>query len=237
MAQVVNNPPVNAGTARDADSIPGSGRSPGGGPGKPLQYSSWDNPMNTQAWWATAMGSHRVGHDWSDWACTQRNKDHTILSTAVVVQSLSCVWLFATLSTVACQATLSFTVSWSLLKFMSIELVMISNHLILCRPLFLLLQSFPASRAFLMSTIKSVQSLSHVWLFVTPWLQHTRLPCPSTTPRASSNSCPLSRWCHPTIASSVVPFSAFSLAQHQGLFQWVGSSHQVATVLELQLQH
>ena len=149
MAQVVNNPPVNAGAARDADSIPGSGRSPGGGPGKPLQYSSWDNPMNTQAWWATAMGSHRVGHDWSDWACTQRNKDHTILSTAVVVQSLSCVWLFATLSTVACQATLSFTVSWSLLKFMSIELVMISNHLILCRPLFLLLQSVPASRAFL----------------------------------------------------------------------------------------
>ena len=37
-------------------------------------------------------------------------------------------------------------------------------------------------------------------------LQHTRLPCPSPTPRAYSNSCPLSRWCHPTISSSVVPF-------------------------------
>ena len=36
-------------------------------------------------------------------------------------------------------------------------------------------------------------------------LQHTRLPCPSPTPRACSNSCPLSRWCHPTISSSVVP--------------------------------
>ena len=39
-------------------------------------------------------------------------------------------------------------------------------------------------------------------------LQHTRLPCPSPTPRAYSNSCPLSRWCHPTISSSVIPFSS-----------------------------
>ena len=37
-------------------------------------------------------------------------------------------------------------------------------------------------------------------------LQHTRLPCPSATPRACSNSCPLNQWCHPTISSSVVPF-------------------------------
>ena len=39
-------------------------------------------------------------------------------------------------------------------------------------------------------------------------LQHARLPCPSPTPRAYSNSCPLHRWCHPTISSSVVPFSS-----------------------------
>ena len=39
-------------------------------------------------------------------------------------------------------------------------------------------------------------------------LQHTRLPCPSLSPGACSNSCPLSRWCHPTILSSVVPFSS-----------------------------
>ena len=38
-------------------------------------------------------------------------------------------------------------------------------------------------------------------------LKHARLPCPSSTPAACSNSCPLSRWCHPTISSSVVPFS------------------------------
>ena len=39
-------------------------------------------------------------------------------------------------------------------------------------------------------------------------LQHARLPCPSPSPGACSNSCPLSRWCHPTISSSVVPFSS-----------------------------
>ena len=39
-------------------------------------------------------------------------------------------------------------------------------------------------------------------------LQHTRLPCPSPSPRACSSSCPLSQWCHPTISSSVVPFSS-----------------------------
>ena len=38
-------------------------------------------------------------------------------------------------------------------------------------------------------------------------LQHTRLPCPSPTPRSRSNSCPSSRWCHPPISSSVLPFS------------------------------
>ena len=39
-------------------------------------------------------------------------------------------------------------------------------------------------------------------------LQHTRPPCPSPTSRACSNSCPLSRWCHPTISSSAIPFSS-----------------------------
>ena len=40
------------------------------------------------------------------------------------------------------------------------------------------------------------------------WLQHTRLPCPSLSPRVCSNSCPLNIWCHPTISFSVVPFSS-----------------------------
>ena len=63
--------------------------------------------------------------------------------------------------------------------------------------------------------------------------QHARPPCPSPTPRVYSNSCPLSQWCHPTISSSVVPFSScLQSFHHQGLFKWVSSSHQVAKVLE-----
>ena len=51
--------------------------------------------------------------------------------------------------------------------------------------------------------IISVQSLCHVWL------QHARLSCSLPTPRTFSNSCPLSRWCYPTISSSVIPFSSY----------------------------
>ena len=66
-------------------------------------------------------------------------------------------------------------------------------------------------------------------------LQHARPPCPSLTPRAYSNSCPLSQWCLPTVSSPSPP--TFSPFQHQGLFKWVSSSHQMAKVLEFQLQH
>ena len=64
------------------------------------------------------------------------------------VQSLSCVQLFVTPWTAAHQASLSITSSWSLLKLMSIESVMLSNHLILCRPLLLPPSVFPSIRVF-----------------------------------------------------------------------------------------
>ena len=69
-------------------------------------------------------------------------------------------------------------------------------------------------------------------------LQHTRLPCPSPTPGAYSNSHPSSWWCHPAhlILSSPSP-PAPNPSQHQSLFQWVNSSHEVAKVLEFELQH
>ena len=66
----------------------------------------------------------------------------------LLLQLLSCVWLFATPWTAAHQATLSFTISQSLLKFMSIELLMRSNHLILCCPLLLLLSICPSITVF-----------------------------------------------------------------------------------------
>ena len=67
-------------------------------------------------------------------------------------------------------------------------------------------------------------------------LQNTRLPCPSYLPELAQIHV---YWVSDAIqlSSSVIPFSSFNLSQHQGLFQWVSSSHQVAKVLELQLQH
>ena len=69
-------------------------------------------------------------------------------------------------------------------------------------------------------------------------LQHARPPCPSPTPGVHSDSRPSSQWCHPAISFSIVPFSSCPRSfQHQSLFQWVNSSHEVAKVLAFQLQH
>ena len=76
-----------------------------------------------------------------------QNQKHSLLSFSSV-QSLSHVRLFAAPWTAACQASLSITSSWNLLKFMSITLVMPSNHLILCHPLLLLPSIFRSIRVF-----------------------------------------------------------------------------------------
>ena len=88
------------------------------------------------------------------------------------------------------------------------------------------------------SSVSSVQ-LSHsvVSYSLRPHeLQHARPPCPSPTPGVHPDTCPSSQWCHPAISSSVVPLSSCPQSlQHQSLFQWVNSSHEVAKVLEFQL--
>ena len=58
---VVKNPPANSGDIRDAGSVPGLGRSPGGGHGSPLQSSCLENLMDRGAWWATV---HEVAKSW-----------------------------------------------------------------------------------------------------------------------------------------------------------------------------
>ena len=84
----------------------------------------------------------------------------------------------------------------------------------------------------------SVQLLSRVRLFVTPWIAaHQASLCPSPTPRVHSNSCPSSQWCHPAISSYVVPFSScpqslpasesFPMSQ---LFAWGGQSTGVSAL-------
>ena len=163
----------------DMSSIPGLGRSPGGGHGNLLQYSCLENPMDRDAWFATV---HRVEKSWTrlkqlsthstfyKYVCVYKythTHTHTHTHTWIYkhthiyiffyryfslldysVQLFSHVWLFETPWTAACQASLCITNSWSLLKLVSIELVMPSNHLILCRPLLLLPSIFPSIRVF-----------------------------------------------------------------------------------------
>ena len=143
--------------------------------------------------------------------------------------------------------TPSFTISWYLFKFMSIELVMLFSHHIFWHPLLLLPSIIPSIRVFSSESALHIRWLEY-WSFsfsMSPsnewsglvffyyqfllliWFssvqfscsvvsgssrphgpQHARPPCPSPTPGTYSNSCPLSQWCHPTISSSVVPFSS-----------------------------
>ena len=102
--------------------------------------------------WLRPMGSQRVGHDWSDLPCTYQweviNQRCLCNKASIVVQSLSRVQLFCDPIDCSTPASLSFTISWGLLKLISIELVMPSNHLILCHPLLLLPSVFPSIRVF-----------------------------------------------------------------------------------------
>ena len=149
-----------------------------------------------------------------------------LFSSSVMSNSLWPPW------TLACQASLSFTVSWSLLKLMA--------------PL---RRWCPDMRtAFSSVQFSSIQfSRSIVSNSLQPHeLQHIRPPCPSPTPRVHSNSCPSSRWCHLAISSSVVRFSScpqslpasesFPMSQ---LFAWGGQSTRVsalASVLPMNTQ-
>ena len=108
---------------------------------------------------------------------------HLQRNIATVVQLLGHVWLSATPWTTACQASLSFTVSLSLLKHTSIESMMPSNHLILCHPLLLLPSVFPNIRVF------SSESALHIrwpknWITVLCNLMKLwAMPCRATQDR------------------------------------------------------
>ena len=94
---------------------------------------------------------------------------------AVVVQSVSCVWPFSTSWTAACQASLSFTISWSMLKLMSVELMMPSSHLILCHPLLLLLSIFPSIRVFSNESALHFRGPKFSSLSISPSSEYSRL--------------------------------------------------------------
>ena len=97
------------------------------------------------------------------------------LASLTSVQSHSCVRFFVTPWTVARQASLSITNSWNLLQLMSIELVMPSNHLILCLPFSSHLQSFPAAGSFQMSQFFTSGGQSSVSFSISPSNEYSGL--------------------------------------------------------------
>ena len=123
----------------------------------------WDNPFHI-FWFHFRLKSFHtfLRHVWVSF--NQELWLPVTYSLISSVQSLSHVKLFATPWTAAHQVSLSITNSWSLLKLMSIESVMPSNHLILCHPLSSCLQSFPASGSFPMSWLICTRCLKY-WSF------------------------------------------------------------------------
>ena len=143
----------------------------GEGNGNPLQYSYLDNPMDRGAWWAAVRGvaqsqtrlnllsMHACFGEGNgsplQCSCLENPRDREFLanpkiqfSSVQFSRSVMSNRLFATLWTAACQASLSITNSRSLPKLMSIELVMPSNHLILCCLLLLPHSIFPSIRVY-----------------------------------------------------------------------------------------
>ena len=101
----------------------------------------------------------------------------SLVAFIVIIQLLSHVWLFATLWTAALQVPLSYTVSQSWLKLMSIELVMLSNYLILCHFLLLLLSVFPSIKVFSTESALFVRWPKH-WSFnfsISPFSEYSGL--------------------------------------------------------------
>ena len=98
---------------------------------------------------------------------------HTSFSFVVVVQSLSRIRLFTTPWTTACQVSLSSTISLSLLRFMSIESAILSNHLILCHPLLLLPTIFPSIRVFSKESALCIRWPKY-WSFNVNYLQYIK---------------------------------------------------------------
>ena len=155
----------------DLDSIPGLGRSPGKGKGYPLQYSGLENSMDYKVHGVTKSRTRLSNFHLNISLEMTRRTDSVQFSRSVVSNSLQ------TTRTAARQASLSISNSWSLLKLMSIESVMPSNHLIFCHPLLLLCSIFPSIR------VLSNESALHIrwrkyWSFscsISPSSEYSRL--------------------------------------------------------------
>ena len=190
------------------------------GNGNPLQYSGLKNPTDREAWQATVLGVAE-----SD--MTERLSVSTALLRGKFL-SLFELRPGALKFTILRPLISKLPISWSFLCIFMGRRSRRKGRL----PSPPIPPSLGETNSFVVVQLLSPDSLRP------HGLQQARVPCPSPSPGACSDSCPFRQWCHPTILSSVVLFSScLQSFPASGLFQWVGSSHQVAKVLELQLQH
>ena len=184
---------------------------------KILSAATKTNQINKQKWLRSVVV-------WGlPWWFSGKEAAH---SSGVVVRSLSCVWLFATPWTAACQASLSFTISWSLHKLMSIESVMLSNHFILCCPL--VLSVFP--RISLSQRVSSSHQVGKIlklhlqhqfflWIlrvdFLQDWLDWS--PC---CPRDSQESPPASQFESTSSSALSLLYGSEGMATHSSILAW-----------------
>ena len=227
MALVVNNPAANAG---DVGSIPGVGRSLGGGQGNPLQYSCLENPVDRGAWRATV---HSVAKGRTQLKLLSMQADINATGKRLGKTRYFCIWMESI--NICTVYIFSSFVHWKELEIMtnpeamsipSTETMVLKNHF----PLEEIWDSW--EMADFRSEARNVQDKSGIFFILdgkevikdhsvsqfshsvmssslrSHELQHARPPCPSPTPGVHSNSRPLSWWCHPAISSSVFPFSS-----------------------------
>ena len=243
---VVKNLPANARDVSDMGLNPWSGRSSGGGHGNPLQYSCLEYPISEETGWlqplepqesdTTQRASHHHIHlnDDASEPLGSRPGDHKLsharespggLTKAQITgPHLQSFWFS---KSEARPKSVHFWQALRLYQDCWLQGTYFENHCTSNMPTLGFRHSVQfSSVAQPCPTLRPDES------------QHTRPPCPSQTPRVYSNTCPSSRWCPPTISSSVIPFSSCPQSlPASGFFQWVNSSHEVAKVLEFRLQH
>ena len=164
------------------DWVPGLGRYPEGEHGNTLQYSCLENSLEEPGG-LQSIASQSVRHDWQYLAYTHAHHWYKLTMPQWVSQLRSKV--FVSIFATQFLSTKSYKVPAAELRI-----------------------HFVGLQTLRLDPFSSVQLLSCTDSLRLHELQHARPPCPSPTPGVLSNSCPLSRCCHPTISSSVVPFSS-----------------------------
>ena len=192
VALVVKNPPANAGYVRDMGLIPESGRSPGKGNGNPLWDSCLENPMDRGVWHAISMGSQKVPCGFDPWVGHNWVSEHTFFlmgHTSTVLKNQKCIIKYEIRSG-----------SHTSVPHLP-SLFLQTKQGLVCS---LHRKPNSDSKYLLWVQFSSVQSLSHVWLFATPWTAAHQASLSVTNP-----------WCPPKPMSieSVIPFNHLILCR------------------------